>query len=95
MDKRPLPYCFIINHRSASEVTKRLKLLGFSSEKIFEAKKLRRKHKLSLYGCNFKKRWGYTDIQQLKKMKLQLIEERKSLLQEIELYGNAHRHYSL
>ena len=58
MDKRPLPYSFIINHKSAGEITKRLKFLGFSADKISEAKKIRRKHKLSLYGCSYKKRWG-------------------------------------
>lgn len=95
MDKRPLPYSFIINHKSAGEITKRLKFLGFSADKISEAKKIRRKHKLSLYGCSYKKRWGHTDIQELKKLKMQLDEEKKSLLQEIELYENAFKHYSV
>ena len=89
MDKRPLPYSFIINHKSAVEITKRLKFLGYSAEKISEAKKLRRRHKLSLYGCSFKKRWGYADIQELKKLRIQLNEEKKALSVEIELYKSA------
>ena len=89
MDRRPLPYSFIINHKSAGEITKQLKFLGFSAEKISEAKKLRRRHKLFLYARSFKKKWGSSGIQELKKLKLQLNEEKKALSVEIELYKNA------
>ena len=80
-----LPYQFIISHKPASEVGKRLKTLGYSEDEIRQARIIRRKYKLKMYIKDYRKKHR-EDILQMKQKHLQLEKIKTELLNEIAFY---------